>query len=58
MVIFWNNSASWQFRTTSDDDLMFGQVKTSTLVDTSLDDDDAVVDNGGLHIMGELVVNI
>ena len=42
-------STSWQFRTTSDDGSFVWIGSDSTAVDTSLDTDNAVVDNGGLH---------
>ena len=42
-------SSSWQFRTTSDDASYVWVGSNSTAADTALDDDDAVVDNGGLH---------
>ena len=55
-------SSSWQFRTTSDDASYVWIGTDSTPVDTSLDDDDAVVDNGGLHgsqtrTSGQLTLN-
>ena len=42
-------STTWQFRTTSDDGSFVWIGSDSTAVDTSLDTDSAVVDNGGLH---------
>lgn len=42
-------SSNWQFRTNSDDASFVWIGTNSALIDTSLDDDDAVVDNGGVH---------
>lgn len=55
-------SSSWQFRTTSDDASYVWIGTDSTPVDTSLDDADAVVDNGGVHssrtrTSGQLTLN-
>ena len=42
-------STTWQFRTNSDDASFVWIGSDSTAIDTSLDTDNAVVDNGGLH---------
>jgi len=42
-------STTWQFRTNSDDASYVWIGSDSTAIDTSLDTDNAVVDNGGLH---------
>ena len=43
------DSTSWQFRTRSDDGSYLWIGSTSQAADASLDTNDAVVDNGGLH---------
>jgi len=42
-------ATNWRFRTNSDDASFVWIGSNSTAVDTSLDTDNAVVDNGGLH---------
>ena len=42
-------STTWQFRTNSDDASYVWIGTNSTAIDTALDTDNAVVDNGGLH---------
>ena len=43
------DSSSWQFRTTSDDGSYVWIGSNSQAADDSLNEDNAVVDNGGLH---------
>ena len=43
------DSSSWQFRTTSDDGSYVWIGSDSQAADGSLDENNAVVDNGGLH---------
>lgn len=55
-------STSWQFRTNSDDASYVWIGTNSTAVDTSLDENDAIVDNGGLHgaqtrVSGDISLN-
>ena len=42
-------STTWQFRTNSDDASYVWIGSNSTAIDTALDTDNAIVDNGGLH---------